>query len=67
MIYQKNVNMNINGVLYKNILMRGFSNKCYHVIKDGVYKVRKSFRVPRGKGVNVMDFHVGVTLDSLSP
>jgi hypothetical protein len=47
--------------------MRGFSNKCYHVIKDGVYKVRKSFRVPRGMGVNVMDFDVGDTLDSLSP
>jgi hypothetical protein len=21
--------------------MQGFSNKCYHVIKDGVYEVRK--------------------------
>ena len=21
---------------------------CYHVIKDGVYKVKKSFRIPRG-------------------
>ena len=47
--------------------MQGFSNKCYHAIKDGVYKVSKSFRVPRGKEVNVMDFHVGNTLDSLSP
>ena len=47
--------------------MQGFSNKCYPVIKDGVYKVRKSFRVPRGREVNVKDFDVGDTLDSLSP
>jgi|GEM_PF-2266744 len=67
MIYHKKLNININGVLYKNIIMQGFSNKCYHVIKDGVYKVRKSFRVPRGKEVNVKDFDVGDTLDSLSP
>lgn len=42
---------------------------CYHVIKDGVYKgiVKKSFRVPRGKEVNVKDFDVGDALDSLSP
>jgi len=68
MIYRKKIlNININGVLYEDIIMRGFSNKCYHVIKDGVYKVRKSFRVLGGKGVNVKDFHVGDTLDSLSP
>jgi len=42
---------------------------CYHVIKDGVYKgvVKKSFRIPRGKEVNVKDFDVGDALDSLSP
>ena len=41
---------------------------CYHVIKDGVYKgvVKKSFRIPRGKEVNVKDFDVGDALDSLS-
>ncbi|WP_016731513.1 hypothetical protein [Saccharolobus islandicus] len=37
--------------------------------KVGVYKgvVKKSFRVPRGKEVNVKDFDVGDALDSLSP
>ena len=42
---------------------------CYHVIKDGVYKgvAKKSFRIPRGKEVNVKDFDVGDALDSLSP
>ncbi len=41
---------------------------CYHVIKDGVYKgvVKKRFRVPRGKDVNVQDVDVGGVLDSLS-
>ncbi|AAK41923.1 Third ORF in transposon ISC1491 [Saccharolobus solfataricus P2] len=41
---------------------------CYHVIKDGVYKgdVKKSFRAPRGKDVNVQDVDVGDVLDSLS-
>ena len=39
---------------------------CHHVIKDGVYKVKKSFRSPRGKEVNVKDFDVGDALDSLS-
>ncbi|QXJ34117.1 IS110 family RNA-guided transposase [Saccharolobus shibatae] len=41
---------------------------CYHVIKDGVYKgdVKKSFRTPRGKDVNVQDVDVGDALDSLS-
>ena len=44
-----------------------FAGICYHVIKDGVYKVKKSFRSPRGKEVNVKDFDVGDALDSLSP
>ncbi|WP_016730040.1 IS110 family RNA-guided transposase [Saccharolobus islandicus] len=41
---------------------------CHHVIKDGVYKgvVKKRFRVPRGKDVNVQDVDVGGVLDSLS-
>ncbi len=39
------------------------------IIKDGVYKgvVKKSFRVPSGKEVNVKDFDVGDALGSLSP
>lgn len=67
---------------YERLIARGKSVKqatcalagklasiCYHVIKDGVYKgvVKKSFRVPRGKEVNVKDFDVGDALDSLSP
>jgi hypothetical protein len=42
---------------------------CYHVIKDGVYKgvVKKSFRIPRGKEVDVKDFDVEDALDSLFP
>ena len=41
---------------------------CYHVIKDGVYKgvVKKSFRVPKVKQVDVKDVNVGEVLDSLS-
>ncbi|WP_409349245.1 hypothetical protein [Saccharolobus islandicus] len=36
------------------------------IIKDGVYKVKKSFRVPKGRQVDVKDVDVGDVLDSLS-
>ncbi|MEM0173583.1 MAG: IS110 family transposase, partial [Sulfolobaceae archaeon] len=67
---------------YKRLIARGKSVRqatcalagklaciCYHVLKDGVYKgvVKKSFRMPKGKEVNVKDFDVGEALDSLSP
>ncbi|WP_409348515.1 hypothetical protein [Saccharolobus islandicus] len=53
-------------MLNKLLVLLRESLLAFVIIKDGVYKVKKSFRVPKGRQVDVKDVDVGDVLDSLS-